>query len=226
MFELRPGLIGWSLLNWAFAAKGNFNTASVFVAALEATYVLDGLFIEAGNLTMMDIVHDGFGFMLCFGDLAWVPFLYTLKAKYLAYHYTTARIDNTYLMLCLGLHVVGYIIFRGANSQKDAFRKNPRDPNLRYLKSMRTSSGSSLIISGFWGICRHPNYVGDWLMTTAWCALTGTNVAVTYFQSIYFAILLIHRQLRDEHQMRIKYGDADWKTYCTHVPYRLIPYVY
>ena len=34
----------------------------------------------------MDIVHDGFGFMLAFGDLAWVPFLYNLQAKFLLEH--------------------------------------------------------------------------------------------------------------------------------------------
>ena len=32
----------------------------------------------------MDIIHDGFGFMLVFGDLVWVPFLYCLQTKYLA----------------------------------------------------------------------------------------------------------------------------------------------
>ena len=34
----------------------------------------------------MDIIHDGFGFMLAFGDLAWVPFTYTLQARYLVDH--------------------------------------------------------------------------------------------------------------------------------------------
>ena len=32
-------------------------------------------------LTTMDIVHDGFGLMLAFGDLVWVPFLYSLQAR-------------------------------------------------------------------------------------------------------------------------------------------------
>ena len=31
----------------------------------------------------MDITHDGFGYMLAFGDLAWVPFLYCLQGKFL-----------------------------------------------------------------------------------------------------------------------------------------------
>lgn len=34
----------------------------------------------------MDIVHDGFGFMLAFGDLAWVPFVYSLQAAFLVVH--------------------------------------------------------------------------------------------------------------------------------------------
>lgn len=28
----------------------------------------------------MDITTDGFGFMLAFGDLSWVPFTYSLQA--------------------------------------------------------------------------------------------------------------------------------------------------
>jgi len=36
----------------------------------------------------MDITHDGFGFMLAFGDLVWVPFVYSLQALYLVSHPT------------------------------------------------------------------------------------------------------------------------------------------
>ena len=31
----------------------------------------------------MDIATEGFGFMLSFGNLAWVPFTYSLQARYL-----------------------------------------------------------------------------------------------------------------------------------------------
>jgi len=46
-----------------------------------------------------------------------------------------------------------------------------------------------------------------------------------YFYVIYFTILLIHREARDEKQCRAKYGLA-WDTYCRRVPYRIIPYIY
>ena len=32
-------------------------------------------------MTTMDIIHDGFGFMLAFGDLVWVPFIYSFSLK-------------------------------------------------------------------------------------------------------------------------------------------------
>ena len=39
---------------------------------------------EAGILTMMDITTDGLGFMLTFGDIAWLPFLYSTQTRYLS----------------------------------------------------------------------------------------------------------------------------------------------
>lgn len=44
------------------------------------------LSLQEAVLTTMDIIHDGFGFMLAFGDLAWVPFTYSLQAQFLLYH--------------------------------------------------------------------------------------------------------------------------------------------
>ena len=44
-------------------------------------YVWDALYFERAILTTMDITTDGFGFMLAFGDLAWVPFTYRSPAS-------------------------------------------------------------------------------------------------------------------------------------------------
>jgi delta14-sterol reductase len=228
MCELRPGLIGWTLLSWAYVLKAQqmaVNSSGIALVALFQTwYVADGLWFEAGNCTMMDIVYDGFGMMLACGDLAWVPFLYTLQCRYLAYNETP--LSSNYLLLCVCLHIAGYMGFRVANSTKDAFRRDPTTPAMRKLKVLKTSAGKSLITGGIWGICRHPNYVADWLMTLSWSMLCGSGSLLPYFQPAYFALLLIHRQLRDEDQMLIKYGEKDWKAFCKEVPWRLIPYIY
>ena len=72
--ELRPGLIGWMLLNIAMLAKqyerlGYVTGSMILVNLFQGVYVWDALYQEKAILTTMDITTDGFGFMLCFGDL-------------------------------------------------------------------------------------------------------------------------------------------------------------
>ena len=60
------------------------------------------------------------------------------------------------------------------------------------------------------------------------CTLTmilGLSSPLPYFYPIYFAVLLIHRELRDEEKCHKKYG-KDWDAYCEKVRWRIIPYVY
>lgn len=72
----------------------------------------------------MDITTDGFGFMLSFGDLVWVPFTYSLQARYLAFHPTFLGQNGT--LAILALEAVGYYIFRVSNKEKNDF-KNGKD---------------------------------------------------------------------------------------------------
>ena len=121
--------------------------------------------------------------------------------------------------------MAGYLIFRLSNSQKDLFRRAPDHPSVRNLKTLSTKRGTKLIVSGWWGICRHPNYVGDLVMALAWSLPCGFSNVLPYFYFLYFAPLLIHRQFRDEHHCKQKYG-TDWEKYCKIVKWRLIPGLY
>nr|XP_030872128.1 delta(14)-sterol reductase LBR isoform X2 [Gorilla gorilla gorilla] len=174
-------------------------------------------------LTTMDIIHDGFGFMLAFGDLVWVPFIYSFQAFYLVSHPNEVSWPMASLIIVLKL--CGYVIFRSANSQKNAFRKNPSDPKLAHLKTIHTSTGKNLLVSGWWGFVRHPNYLGDLIMALAWSLPCGFNHILPYFYIIYFTMLLVHREARDEYHCKKKYGVA-WEKYCQRVPYRIFPYIY
>ncbi|RYG55270.1 hypothetical protein EON66_05675 [archaeon] len=53
----------------------------------------------------------------------------------------------------------------------------------------------------------------------------GFATPLTYFYPVYFAVLLIHRDRRDDHNCGVKYGNS-WKQYKRMVPYRIIPFVY
>ncbi|KAK3542596.1 hypothetical protein QTP86_031303 [Hemibagrus guttatus] len=228
--EMRPGLIGWLVFNFAMLQAEmklqNLDTPSyamLLVNGFQMLWVVDGLWHEEKLLSMMDIVHDGFGFMLAFGDLAWVPFTFTCQSYYLASH--PSDLCVFWIIAIILMNAIGYYIFRKANSQKFAFIRNPSDPTLSHLKTIPTATGKSLIASGLWGFVRHPNYLGDILMALAWSLTCGFNHIIPYFYLIYLIILLVHREARHEHECRKKYGLA-WEQYCKAVPYRIFPWVY
>ena len=174
--ELRPGMLGWVLLDLCFVAHqyktyGYVTDSIVLITVFQSIYVLDSLWNEPAVLTTMDITTDGFGFMLAFGDLVWLPFIYSLQTRYLATHPVHLGLYRT--LAVLTFQAIGYYIFRSANSQKHHFRTNPNDPRVAHLESIRTASGSRLLVSGWWGVARHINYLGDWIMAWAWCLPTG-----------------------------------------------------
>lgn len=227
--ELYPGLIGWIVLNLAMAHKqltetGSVSASMVLVNIFQGIYVFDALYFERAILTTMDITTDGFGFMLAFGDLAWVPFTYTVQARILVTR--SPVLSHMAILAIVILKIAGYVMFRGANSQKDLFRRDPTHPRVAHLKTLATKRGTKLIVSGWWGVSRHINYFGDWVMGLSWCLPVGWNSGIVpYFYAIYFAILLIHREQRDEESCREKY-QSDYDRYCKIVPYRIIPFVY
>lgn len=228
--EMRPGLIGWCLINFAMALaemkQQGLDAPSysmILVNLFQLLYVVDGLWNEEAILTTMDLMHDGFGFMLAFGDLVWVPFTYTLQAYYLVSHPNPLSLPAVAAILLLKL--IGFYIFRKSNSEKNAFRRNPSDPKLSYLKTIPTATGKSLLVSGWWGVVRHPNYLGDLIMALAWSLPCGFSHLLPWYYMIYFVILLVHRDSRDMSECRRKYGSA-WDEYCRTVRYRIIPRVY
>ncbi len=228
-FEARPGLILWVLVNLSFAAKqyqlhGVVTAPMILVNAFQFLYVADYFFHEEAILSTWDIKHENFGWMLCWGDLVWVPFMFSLQAHYLVDH--THQLSWPAIAGIVALNVCGYVIFRGANIQKHNFRKNPVAPVWgRPAEYITTQNGSLLLTSGWWGVARHMNYLGDLLMGLAWCLPAGFEHPLPYFYITYFTILLVHRDRRDHGACQAKYG-ADWDAYCRKVRWRIVPGLY
>ena len=81
-------------------------------------------------------------------------------------------------------------------------------------------------VDGGGGVCMHVNLFKN--KASRWPAFdlsAGFNHILPYFYPIYFLILLVHRERRDNAHCKQKYG-ASWERYCERVPYRIIPYVY
>ncbi len=228
--EGRPGLIGWMVLNFAmldaqYKAYGFVSLAMIIVVLMQLFYIAHYFHNERFILTTMDIKHENFGLMLTYGDLVWVPFLYCLQAYYLIHHVHDLPLWVATLIVLF--NAASFYLFKVANDQKDEFRRDPDKATIWGEKAryMETKTGSKLLLSGFWGKARHLNYTGDWMMALAWSLPCLFGSVVPYFYPIYFAILLIHRDIRDNEICKEKYGE-DWDRYCEKVPWRLIPGVY
>jgi Delta14-sterol reductase len=227
--ESRPGLILWVLFDLSLAAAqyerhGTLTTAMVLVNAFQFLYVADYFFHEEAILTTWDIRHEKLGWMLVWGGLVWVPFTYCIQAYYL--------VDRTHALSpaatagIVALNLAGYAIFRASNIQKHRFRRDPGRPVWgRPPEYIRTAAGSLLLTSGWWGIARHLNYLGDLVMALAWCLPTGLARPLPYFYFAYMIVLLVHRERRDHEVCRAKYG-TDWDAYCRKVRWRIVPGVY
>lgn len=80
-------------------------------------------------------------------------------------------------------------------------------------------------LTGWWGLVRHPNYIGDLIFSFCTCAGCGFSHIVPWTYFFFMASLLIHRALRDDARCSSKYGDR-WSIYCKIVPWRLIPGIF
>ncbi|KAF2068952.1 hypothetical protein CYY_009731 [Polysphondylium violaceum] len=232
--EARPGLILWVLMNFSIAAKqyetyGFVSISTLLVCAFHAWYIADYYYHEEAILTTMDIITEKFGYMLVYGDLAWVPFTYCFQCYYLYKHLVAGapiQITIAYALGVVALKCFGFYLFRWVNSQKHEFRRNP--DHLIWGKKpdfILTKRGTKLLCSGFWGICRHLNYTGDIILSWAWCLPCLFDSPAPYFYGIYFTTLDLHRCWRDHNACLEKYGD-DWRNYCKRVPYVFIPRIF
>jgi 7-dehydrocholesterol reductase len=234
----RPGIIGWSLINLSFAAAqynyhGYVSNSMILVNFLQTLYIGYFFYREAWYLKTLDISHDHFGWMFAFGDLVWLPAMYTLQCLYLVGN--PINLSFSYLLFVLALGCLGFYIFASSNNEKDKFRSKDNNNCMINGKQVRTipctyqtSDGkihqTQLLMSGWWGICRHINYTGDLMLSLAYSLACGTDNIYSYFYIIYLTVLLVHRSIRDDQKCREKYGTS-WNTYCQHVPYLFIPHI-
>jgi len=234
----RPGIIAWTLINASFAAaeyqvKGYVSKEMIALNIFHAIYVLDFFWNENWYLRTIDIAHDHFGFYLSWGDSVWLPFMYTLQSHYLLRN--NVNLSWPFYLLMWTFCLVGYYIFRTVNDQKDLVRRTDGQCVIwgrpaefiraEYVTSDGKTHRSLLLTSGYWGLSRHFNYVGDLMMCVAFCGVCGVQHLLPWFYVIYMTILLVHRIYRDDDRCSGKYG-KHWDEYKRRVPWKLMPYVY
>ncbi|KAL1321886.1 delta(14)-sterol reductase isoform X1 [Arachis ipaensis] len=221
---VRAGMMGWLLINLSVLAKsiqdGTLSKSMILFQIFCALYILDYFVHEEYMTSTWDIIAERLGFMLVFGDLVWIPFTFSIQGWWLLAN--EVKLTTTTIIANCPVFLIGYMVFRGANKQKHVFKKNPKAPI--WGKPPKVIGGK-LLASGYWGIARHCNYLGDLLLALSFSLPCGISSPVPYFYPIYLLILLIWRERRDESRCAKKYKEM-WTEYRKLVPWRILPYVY
>ncbi|XP_063850506.1 uncharacterized protein LOC135094389 [Scylla paramamosain] len=229
----RFGLLAWELLvvNFFLAGweKHGFSLAHLVSTALQTVYLAKFYWWETGYFNTLDIILDRAGYYICWGCLAFVPSLYTFTSYYLVANPPVMNTFESIATFLLGILAIS-LNYR-VDWEKEHFKATNGRCKLwgkpaTYIETIReTGEGiqhSKLLTAGFWGVARHLNYTFELLLALSWC-LPGLGRGIlpfTYF--IFLTILLVHRVFRDEEKCAAKYGFF-WDTYCSRVPYRMLP---
>jgi delta24(24(1))-sterol reductase len=187
--------------------------------------------------TTWDIFYEKWGWMLIFWNIAGVPYVYCFQSMYLL---KNSSINNSLIFTIILLFILflAYYIWDSSQSQKNRFRMQLRGtyvkrwsfPQLPWgtltdPEYIKTESGSTLLIGGWWKYARKIHYTCDIFMALVWALSCGFTGLLPFFYPVFFFFMILHRYKRDYERCERKYGD-DWKKYCNKVPYVFIPLVY
>lgn len=224
-FSYRPAMCGWFVINLSFAhlqySQLGFITSRMLLYQLvTAWYIWDYFVHESKMVSTWDIIAENFGLMLVWGDYVFIVFAFSVQNFFLLND--TRPMSYMHVMSICAFFCLGFAIFRGANSQKHQFRTNPK---AFIWGKPPITVGGKLLASGFWGMARHMNYLGDLLLALSFCLPCGTSSSLGYFYFIYLLLLTVHREKRDDERCSEKYKSV-WDEYCLQVPYRILPFIY
>lgn len=195
-------------------------------AVLFSFFLAEYLTFEEVHLYTYDFFAERVGFKLGWGCLVFYPFFYCVGLWA-----TAARPNPHSPRWLLGLAVVlffgGWMLSRGANLQKYLFKTAPERRLFGLIAPVAVAGdGKQLLCSGFWGLSRHINYLGEIAMALGLTlALGWPSSPWPWLYPLYYFALLVPRQHFDDQRCAAKYG-ALWDEYCRRVPYRIIPWVY
>ncbi|CAB3359606.1 Hypothetical predicted protein [Cloeon dipterum] len=223
MVLLRIGILEALMLNLLIFLNLEPNGTNQLAAlVMPSIYCLDAIAFEHNMLTSLAVQAEGLGAMTTVGML-----LYPFLTVNLPLYAVIANVEmNNYLIgFIVFLYTSGLLINRMSCNQKHCFRKNPMDPAVSHLETLPTARGKKLLVSGWWGVLRHPNYFGDMLVHSAFGLISGHEHILPWFLPIFTTLILLLRVSQDHHHCQAKYGDA-WSRYCERVKYRVLPKIY
>jgi delta14-sterol reductase len=198
----------------------------VVYSALFTFFVCEYLFFEEVHLYTYDFFAERVGFKLGWGCFTFYPFFYCV-GLWSAARFPDPHAPTWLLALAVVVFFTGWASSRGANLQKFSFKTRPQAKAFGLLAPETLSDGEhTLLVSGFWGVSRHVNYLGEILMATGLTlALGRPGDPWPWLYPLYYVALLVPRERDDDRRCAAKYG-ALWDAYKKRVPWRIVPFVY
>lgn len=195
-------------------------------AALFSFFIVDYIAFERVHLYTYDFIAERVGFKLGWGCLTFYPFFYC-SALWFAADLPNPHVPRAWLVVSALVFFAGWVFARGANLQKFAFKTHPERTSFGPLPQRALQSGDRrVLISGFWGLSRHVNYLGELLMATGLALSLGYPTKFwAWLYPLYYVVLLVPRQIDDDRRCKQKYGPL-WDEYERAVPKRIIPFLY
>lgn len=209
-----------------YQVYGAESSPGIFLAlAMFTFFVCDYLTFEEIHLYTYDLFAERVGFKLGWGCIAFYPFFYAIPL-WATVHLPNPHMPWPYYLLAGLCFWGGWSLSRGANMQKYHFKRDPAKVFLG-IKPQSISDGQrKLLVSGYWGLSRHINYLGEILMGTGIALAVGYPALIwPWLYPMYYVALLFPRQMDDDKRCAAKYGPL-WQEYLQKVPYRIIPYIY
>ena len=197
----------------------------VLYVVLFTWFVCDYLVFERVHLYTYDFVAERLGFKLVWGCLCWYPYFYGVGLWSVA-DLPNPQTPGWLLVLAAALFFAGWTLSRGSNLQKFAFKRNPERAFLGLRPRTLGDGERRLLVSGFWGLSRHVNYLGEILMATGLAlALGWPGMLGPWLYPLYYVALLLPRERDDDRRCAAKYGPL-WEEYRERVRWRIVPWVY
>ncbi|NUP11363.1 MAG: 7-dehydrocholesterol reductase [Polyangiaceae bacterium] len=238
LLNCRVSMMGWSAVDVAACAyqietQGTLSTPLLASSLILVFYLFKFFAWETGYFASLDIMHDRFGFYVCWGVLAWVPAVYPIAQIYLAVHTTELSVPVAGAIALAGIGAIS--MNYAADAQRQRVRQSggscrvwwapPKVIRAQYRCEDGSTRENLLLTSGYWGLSRHFHYVPELMTAVAWTIPAGTSHALPYIYVVFLGILLFHRAERDDARCAGKYGPA-WVEYKRRVPYRILPGLY
>lgn len=189
-------------------------------------FICDYLIFESAHLYTYDLFAERLGFKLVWGCLVFYPYFYAIGLWAVA-DMANPESPTWLLVLSATVFVVGWVLARGANMQKYYFKRDPEHLFLGLIRPRSISDGERhLLCSGFWGMSRHVNYLGEVLMGIGLTlALGWPSLIAPWLYPLYYVVFLAMRERDDDHRCEQGYGEL-WRSYRKEVPWRIVPYLY